>query len=236
MGQVDLRNAVPIEAAASDLGVSRSEVRRLIHDGDLHARQVADRWLVPVVELHRLGRLARPVGRPYDPASAWALLQMLDGHADELPPVRRSQLRRVLREADPHDLAARLRRRADRQLWYVHPSLVDDVLAGEHVHPSGWSRLPALDIDLVAGDDVPAEAYVAADHLDDLVEEYALAPAESVANLILHVVVDDDPIADALPSGAVVLDLLESGDPRARDAAARLWRARLLQFRGDDDH
>jgi hypothetical protein len=160
---------------------------------------------------------------------------MLNGdEPGHLSPSRRSQLRRVLREADADQLAARLRRRADRHLFHVHPALLKELLADDRIRPTGWSAVERLDIDLVSSDDVPPEGYVAGDHLPDLIDGYALADPDPTANLVLHAVVGD--LSRYLPTAAIVLDLLETGDARAGDAACRLWRHLLASAREGEIH
>ena len=77
----DLREGVAADVAAELLGRSPHEVRRLLRAGHLCAHRRAGRWFVPVSEVRRLQRLPQPVGRPFTPGSAWALLAMLSGLA-----------------------------------------------------------------------------------------------------------------------------------------------------------
>jgi len=228
---VDLRDALDVPSAAGQLGVSPSEARRLIRGDQLFARRLAGRWVVPEVELRRFASLERPVGRPLAPRSVWALLRMIgepDWRSSSLSPSRHSQIKRLLRDSDPGHLAAMARNRARRELYWVHPSLHGDVLSNAMVFPSGWSALRDLDVGLVAGGDVPIEMYIHDDDLPDLRSAFQLDPAESVANLIAHVIdagaVHDELDWDAVMRSASALDLIESGDPRARSAGHDLWR------------
>lgn len=232
---MDLRNVVDVAAAAERLGVSESEVRRLIRNHELEGRRIAGRWVVPAAELRRVAHQHRPAGRPYAPEGAWALLRLACNLEPGVSSVRRSQLRRVLRDRDPAVLAPLLRRRADRCLYWVHPMIATDLVADPRAYPSGWSAVHSHDgFDLAVGDDAPAEIYVHSGVLDDVIDRYALEPAKDVANLIVHVIrADRDPLAgfDVAPGAVVALDLIESGDPRAAAAGQRYWDGLLGRVR-----
>lgn len=232
---IDLRDALDVPAVAGRLGVSSSEARRLIRDEQLLARQVAGRWVVPDVEVRRFASLDRPVGRPLAQRSVWVLLRMIEEpgwRSSSLSPSRQSQLKRLLRDSAPGHLAAMARNRARRNLYWVHPSLEDDLLDDVRVHRSGWSALSELDVGLVAGGDVPIEMYVRADDLVDVRSAFQLEPADSVVNLIAHVIDDDvvrdDLVWERIMRPASALDLIESGDPRARNVGRELWE-RLVE-------
>jgi len=232
---VDLRDVVDVPASAERLGVSPSEARRLIRKDQLFARQVAGRWVVPEVELRRFASLERPVGRPLAQRSAWALLRMIEEpgwRSSSLSPSRHSQLKRLLRDSAPGHLAAMARNRARRDLYWVHPSLESELLADARVHPSGWSALSDLDVGLVAGGDVPIEMYIRADDLVGASHVFQLEPADAVVNLIAHVidaeVAPDELVWERVMRPASALDLIESGDPRARSVGQELW-GRLVE-------
>lgn len=232
---VDLRDAVDVPAAAGRLGVSRAEARRLIRGERLFARQLAGRWVVPEVELRRFASLDRPVGRPLAPRSVWALIRMiddLDARPEGMSPPRWSQLKRLLRDSDPQHLAAMARNRAQRRLYWIHPSLEQRLLADRRVHPSGWSALAELDVGLAVGDDVPIEMYCWEDDLAAVVQAHHLEPADAVANVVAHVISVEVPRGDVDWAEAVrpvsALDLVESGDPRARSVGLELWE-RVLE-------
>jgi hypothetical protein len=127
------------------------------------------------------------------------------------------------------------RNRARRDLYWVHPSLEGELLDDARVHPSGWSALSELDVGLVAGGDVPIEMYVQADDLVDVRNAFQLEPAYSVVNLIAHVI-DADAAHDEFDWEVVMrpasaLDLIESGDPRARSVGRDLWERLLASAR-----
>lgn len=233
---LQLREAVDAERAAARLGVPADKLRALIRSGELHAARRADRWFVPVVEVRRLEGLPRPSGRPYSPSAAWALLALLAGERPEgLTAPRLSQLRRQLREADPEELAGRLRHRARRQLVFVHPSQLALLAADPAVMRSGWRVAEQAGAALLSSDDAPVELYLAQRNLDELRSQYLIADAGEVANAVLRIVDDHItvPNIDGVAAAPVVaLDLLEAGDPRAVEAARQLFARLVKAYRG----
>ncbi|MFU8891914.1 MAG: helix-turn-helix domain-containing protein [Anaerosomatales bacterium] len=231
----DLRDSVAADVAAERLGRSPHEVRRLLRAGQVCAHRRAGRWFVPVSEVRRLQRLPQPVGRPFSPGTAWALLTMLSGDDPQaLSAPRRSQLRRHLREADGHELAARLGRRAIRSLVYAHPSMLDALAADPRVVLTGLVAAERVGARLVAAGDDEVEGYVAESEVAGLYAAYGLVDAETVANVSLHVV-DDAAQVPRLSEMAAVpvvgLDLWESGDARASEEGRRLFADALETFR-----
>jgi hypothetical protein len=231
----DLRDSVAVDVAAQRLGRSPHEVRRLVRAGQVCALRRAGRCFVPISEVRRLQRLPLPVGRPFSPGSAWALLAMLAG-ADfaGLSAPRRSQLRRHLHDAEIHELAARLGRRASRRLVYAHPSMSDALAADPRVVLTGLPAAEHAGARLVGADNGEVEGYVAESDLGGLYAAYGLMDAEVVANVVLHVVDDEVqvPRQSGMAAAPVVgLDLWESGDARASDEGQRLFAEALETFR-----
>ena len=231
----DLRDSVAADVAAARLGRSPHEVRRLLRDGQVCAHRRAGRWFVPVSEVRRLQRLPQPVGRPFSPGSAWALLTMLAGEDPAgLSAPRRSQLRRHLLDADIDELAARLARRANRRLVYAHPSMLQALAADPRVVLTGLVAAERAVASLVAADSDEVEGYVAESDIGGLYAGHGLIDAEEVANVVLRVV--DDAVKVPCRSGVaaapvVGLDLWESGDARASEEGQRLFRAAVKAFR-----
>jgi hypothetical protein len=232
----DLRDSVAADVAAERLGRSPHEVRRLLRAGQVCAHRRAGRWFVPMSEVRRLQRLPQPVGRPFSPGSAWALLAVLaDDDPAGLSAPRRSQLRRHLRDADGHELAARLGRRASRRLVYAHPSMLDALAADPRVVPTGLAAAEHAGARLVGTGNDEVEAYVAESDVAGLYTAYGLVDAETVANVVLRVVDEaaQVPRRSGLAAPPVVgLDLWESGDARASEEGQRLFTEALEAFRG----
>jgi hypothetical protein len=231
----DMRDSVAADVAAERLDRSPHELRRLLRAGQVCAHRRAGRWFVALSEVRRLQRLPQPVGRPFSPGSAWALLAMLAGDEPaDLSPPRRSQLRRHLLDADIGELAARLSRRASRRLVYAHPSMLQALAADPRVVPTGLAAAERAGARLVAAEDGDVEGYVAESDIAGLYATYGLVDADEVADVILRVV--DEAAQVPRRSGVVAppvlgLDLWESGDARASEEGRRLFAEALETFR-----
>lgn len=215
------------------LGVSDHEVRRLLAAGDLPGSRLAGRWVLPVDGVRRWKRRPRSSGRPFSPSSSWAVLRLIEGEAldDGLSASRRWQLRQHL-DHDPHDLAAKLRRRADRRSCRAHSSVLVDL--EQLLLRSGVSAVEDVGADLIVRDRV-VEGYVSERDVKQLEVEFRLRDVDDYnANVVLHVVPAeiDLPFRGHAPVGVVALDLIESGEPRAEDAGWRLWRDAVASAAG----
>lgn len=212
---------ISVASVAEALGVSLERVRQLIRGGRLDARQVSGRWLVDPASVDRLAQAQRHAGRPWAPARAWGLLALAAGRpVSWLPPAEIRRLREVLAHQQVGDVAFQLRRRADRRDWYVHPGMLEDLLAEDGVAVGGARASGRL------RDSGPVDAYVAGDVLDRLLDRYVPDQNASEPNLIVRVVSAPWPFApgerQAWPEVAAV-DLLEHGeDARARRVAHEL--------------
>lgn len=231
----DLRDSVAADVAAERLGRSPQEVRRMVRSGQLCAQRRAGRWAVPLSEVRRLERLPCPVGRPFSPRSAWAMLAMLAG--EDLPYLsapRRSQLRRHLHDADIEDLAARLARRADRKLACAHPSALSRLAADPRVVVSGLAAAERAGARLVGVDAGEVEGYVAEGEVAAVCAQHGVIDADAVANVVLRIVDDAGvvPRRQGVAAATVVgLDLWESGDALASEEGRRLFTEAIEEFR-----
>lgn len=205
------------------LGVSAERVRQLINSGRLDARRISGRWLVDPGSADRLARRERRAGRPWAPARAWGLLALAAGrNAPWLADADVRRLREVLADRGLAALAPQLQRRADRRSWYVHPGMLDDLLAEDGVvvggaGASGWLR-----------DRGPVEVYLAADLVDRLVRRYVPDVSAAEPNVIARVVNGPWPFLPGERAAwreVAAVDLLERGDDsRARRVALELLR------------
>lgn len=211
--------------AAEQLGVSASRVRALARSGELTAERFGDRWLIDRVGVEQQqGRVRRP-GRPFEPDAAWALLAVADGREPQW--VDRVQRRRIDNALNRHSidrLVGKLRRRATKQRWYVHPSLLLDLLDGPSVVRTG----PAATSDL-ASDRGPAEIYVDAESAGRLQQRVRPLTSGLEFNLVVHVVGGRWPFEPAdrrAWDSVIAVDLLDehAADPRCREVATRLAR------------
>ena len=209
--------------AATELGVSSRRVRQMLCHGTLAGQRVGRTWVVDSADLELFRHQRPPVGRPWQPASAWALLAVASGRGAALSASQRSRARRRLETGLEHFLG-RLAARAEPRRYYAHPSVVGMLVAAADVVRSGVSAANHYQLDLVAMDEF--EGYVRASVLTDLVDRLALDEHADRPNVVLRVVEDefwpfgsDEEVA---PAPVVVVDLLEAGDDRSQRAANRL--------------
>ncbi len=214
-----------VAEAAEELGVSARRVLQMLADGVLDGERVGRVWIIDPEQLHEVARLRPEVGRPWSPASAWAVLALADGGEVDLSPVDRSRARRRLALGLDH-LVGRLAARCERRWFYAHPGVLDR-LADEVVR-AGISAAPHHGADLLIGESV--EGYVRAGEIDQLVEQLRLDDQAARPNVLLRIV--DDAVwpfgSDQRYAGRSVVgvDLLESEDPRSRRAGAELLALR----------
>ncbi len=215
-----------VSEAAAELGVSPRRVRQMLADGVLVGERVGRLWVVGSEQLGQ-ARHGRPeVGRPWSAASAWAVLALADGKEPVLSPVERSRAKKRLAEG-LGSVSGRLKARADRQLFYGHPSVLDRIADVLGVVRSGVSAASVHGADLVVGEGF--EGYVRASDLDALVSQFGLDSNSARPNVLLRVVEDDawpfEPGQKSAGRSVVVMDLIESDEPRTHRAGAELLDA-----------
>lgn len=164
------------------------------------------------------------MGRPMSPSAALGLLFELSGEpARWLDRVSRWKVLHSQAAGSVELLTARAARRGERIELRAHPSDLSRIASEPAVVRGGISAASGHEIGLVAPGAI--ELYVDRRRSDALVRRYSLVPSED-PNVILHVV--DLPAAlegrEVMPLGVVIVDLLESGEPRAAAAARRAWR------------
>lgn len=209
--------------AAVRLGVVPSRVRTLAEAGQLRGRKIGRQWVFSATEIDRWAGRRRVGGRPLSKSASLGLLFELSGEsADWLDRVARWKVLHSQAAGDPDILAARSAGRAERIERRAHPSDLPRMLAEPGVVRSGISAASDHGIDLVAPGVI--EVYVDQQLAKDLIWRYSLVDSGE-ANVILHAV--DIPGVlegrDVMPMGVAIVDLLESGEPRASAAARRAW-------------
>jgi excisionase family DNA binding protein len=217
-------NAQSVATAARALGVSQRRVRQLLAAGDLPGARVGRDWIVDRDELDRWRSRRRHVGRPWKPASAWAVLALANGEEPALSPVERSRARGRLAEHGLVGLAGRLSARSDARRYYGHPAALEPLTLEPGVVRGGVSAAAEYGAGVIGGELV--EVYVAASRVAALVEKYALDGSAERPNLLLRVVGDAVwPFAAGVhvaPRPIVAVDLMDADDERARRAGRRL--------------
>lgn len=215
---------VDVDEAGRRLGVSARRVRQLLDDGRLHGSRVGRSWAIDPASVERLGDSGRPIGRPWRPASAWAVLKLAAGDEPDVSPVEHSRARRRLRQHSLVGLAERLGPRASVHRLGAHSAAIDRLAADPRVVRSGVSAAGDHDVDLV--NDGSFEGYAPKEAFDDLCERYALDPAAERPNVVVRVVDDHDwpfaPDQHVAPWPVVAVDLLEADDERSRRAGRLL--------------
>jgi excisionase family DNA binding protein len=224
---LDLGSSLTVREAAGRLGVSPLAVRQQIASGRLAAVKRGRDWLLDPQAVERMARQRPGSGRPLSPRMAWAVLLLACGEeaaARNLAGQDRywSRARAWLRDHPLQEDAARLRARAEVEQLDAHPSELKRILDRADVMMTGTS---AADTVGLLGAMSAVEVYAPAGRRGAIVEEHALMPGHGPVRvrwvpdeLWPHLLGDRDRRA---PQAAILLDLLESDEPRARREAAR---------------
>lgn len=222
---MDPVNLVSVREAADALGISPRAVRLKIASGSLPAVQNGRDWQLDERVVRSLGRQPDRAGRPLSPEMAWAVLlyasddpeagdRMLDN------PRYRSRARAWLRDHRLSDHCARLRSRARSERFDAHPSELSRLLERPDIMPSGLSSPDALGL---VGGASGVDAYGPESAREALINEHALQPGNGP--VLLRWVADPVWVrlgdARSAPRAVMLVDLMESEDPRVRREAAR---------------
>lgn len=220
-------SSLSVREAAERLGVSPLAVRRHIASGRLDAVKRGRDWWLDARGVERMARERRGGGRPLSPAMAWAVMLLASGEeaaAREVAGRDRywSRARAWLREHPLVEHAERLRARAQSEQLDAHPSELMRILGRLDVIATGVSAADAIGL---VGAAPIVEVYAPAGRRGAIVAEHALVPGPGAVlvrwvpdELWPHLLGERDRRA---PRAAVLLDLLESDEPRARREAAR---------------
>ncbi len=168
-------------------------------------------------------------GRPLADQMAWAVILFGSDEpllAEQLAARDRyvTRAKAWLRASQPlADYASRLRARANVEEFDAHPAEVDRIIGRPDVLRTGVSAGELVGLTDGRGD---AEIYAPAARRDEIVERHALDPGAGPVRLRwvsdeLWPVVQQAGDHGRAPRVAVVLDLLDSDDPRARREAAK---------------
>ena len=210
-----------VRDAAARLGIGPSRVRALAEAGQLRGRKVGRQWVFATSDIEQWARRQRVVGRPLSESASLGLLFELSGQsAAWLDRVGRWKVLHSQAAADPDLLVARSRRRAQRIERRAHPSDLPRILSEPGVVRGGISAARDHGIELVAPGAI--EIYVDRERADDLLRRYSLV-GSGEPNVIIHAVSVPGALRerDVMPLGVTIVDLLESGEPRAVAAARR---------------
>lgn len=216
-----------VREAAERLGISPIAVRQQIAAGRLPAVKRGRDWWVDARAVERMHRQPAGSGRPLSAPLAWAVLLLASGADEAADRVAgraqyRSRARSWLREHGLREHAPRLRTRAAVETFYAHPSELRRIVGRPDVLATGAS---AGDLVGLIGGAPAAEVYASARQREAIVAEHALAAG--AGQVQIRWVLDElwpllpDGGHGRAPRAAILLDLLESDEPRARREAAR---------------
>jgi len=208
------------------LGVSPRQVQHLVAAGSITpiARGVVDAQSVDLLVARR-GVSHR---RPWAPETAWAAVSVLSGgDAGWLGGPQRSRLRTRLRDIDAERLVERSRARAVVMRYRARPSakkrLRERIVATDSADELlGLAHSSAID------------GYVAANELENVVQEFGLIRDDSGDVTLRATTMPLDVVADLATSGTtlVAFDLAESLDIRERTTGLTALSHALEEYRG----
>jgi excisionase family DNA binding protein len=221
---MEIEGVLSIEEAAQRLGRSPQAVRQMAASGDLDAVRRGREWWLDERAVERRRREARGRGRALAPEVAWSVLFLASGEHEQARRVAAeahhpSRAARWLRTNELSARGSRLRGRARRESFDAHPSEFSRLLARDDVMRTGISA--AEEIGLHGGSEA-AEFYAPESARPTITDAHALEAgnggvvARWVPDALWSVIA-----AARAPRAAVLLDLLENDDPRARREADR---------------
>lgn len=217
-----------VNEAAERLGVSQAAIRQQIAAGRLSALKRGRSWWLDERAVERSARQGALPGKPLSPRMAWAIILLASGDAERAERLveRQRYVSRMRSWLDAHPLhlyAPQLRLRAQSEELGGHPSELKRLLARSDVLVTGDS---AGEVVGLVGGSPDAEGYAPALHRSAILREHALTPSSGGPIRVRWVKDDLWPHLDQdsegrAPRTAILLDLLESENPRARRGAAR---------------
>jgi hypothetical protein len=223
---MSIADSVSVGEAAQVLGVDERAVRLMASAGEIEGIKRGNAWWLDRRSVERRRRQEPGRGRPLSPAMAWTVLMLASGDRAGLPGVGAhypSRGRQWLARHSLADDAARLRARARRESFDAHPSELSRIAARNGVIRTGISAANSVG---VHGGRREIELYAPAGDRGTIVAEHALEPGEGPV-LMRWLPEEIWPAVHGVgaPRAAVLVDLLEHDDPRARrEAAAALRR------------
>jgi Helix-turn-helix domain len=216
-----------VSDAARRLGVSEQRVRAMISAGAIDAQKAGGAWWIPAESLALAVALSRRAGRPFSPESAWSLLLIASGEsAAWASPKVRWRASVALKEKGLAESFGKLGNRAVRHAFQAHPAELLRLAGRKELMLGGVSAAADYRLGLQGGDEV--EAYVSAGAIEHVAQRHGLVRG-SEANVILRAIPEEmwlvlrRPVA---PIAAVLADLAEHTDPRARRVGHE-WAVRL---------
>ena len=202
-----------VSEAADALQVNDRRVRQLIERGDLRAQRFGRQWMVRRDDVSNLRASTRVAGHPFSPANAWGVLALAEGRRPSwLSESERKRLAGILAERGIRALMPLLRRRAERETWFVHQSLLGRLMDDSRTVRTGASAAESL----ISADTL--EVYVPSIVSSDVAAEYYADTASWDGNVLVRVIDGPWPFVpgeDSVGPVVAALDLLDQpGDDR----------------------
>jgi hypothetical protein len=219
---------ISVHEAAAALEIDERAVRLMASAGEIEAVKRGNAWWLDRRSVERRRRQQPGRGRPLSAHMAWSILLLASGIPGPRDPVgkdhRPARARRWLDSHSLADHAPRLRARARRESFDAHPSELPRLAAKHYVTLTGISAAEVVGMHGGPGD---VELYAPAGRRPSILAEHALEPGDGP--VLMRWVPDELwPVVtgDIAPRAAVLVDLLEHDDPRARREAGRALRHR----------
>jgi excisionase family DNA binding protein len=216
-----LSGAMTAAEAAERLGMSERAVTQLASSGALEAAKRGNVWWIDADAVARRAREGRSAGRPLAPAVAWAVILLAsDDPRWRALSTHGHQPRRAREWLHTHELsedAFRLAHRARREVFDAHPSELSRVESRPDVMRTGISA--AAEVGLHGGQG-EVELYASEDRRELITVEHGLQARQgSILMRWVPAEIWQRVEGEVAPRVAVLLDLLEHDDPRARREA-----------------
>lgn len=226
---MNIDDPMSVREAAETLGVDERAVRLMASAGKIDAAKRGNAWWIDRRAVERRRRQQPGRGRPLSASMAWSVLLLASGHPspDELFAGKDHRAARARRWLESHSLAdhaPRLRARAHRESLAAHPSELSRLAARPDVMRTGISASDSVG---VHGGRDEVELYAQAGRRAHILTEHALEPGDGP--VLMRWVPDEiwsSVVREVAPRAAVLVDLLEHDDPRARREADRALRHR----------
>jgi excisionase family DNA binding protein len=225
---VDASTLYSVQEAAEQLNVSPITIRHHIASGHLPAVKRGGAWWLDASEVVRMGRQPPGAGRPLSDVMAWAVILRASGAPEKAARLAGrdryiSRARAWTRDHPLADHASRLRARARSERFDGHPSEVERVSTRSDVLLTGASA--GDEVGLI-GNTGEVEVYAPAHHRQTIVDGHALEPGAGAVHIRwigdeLWPAIELATTRNRAPRAAILLDLLESDDPRARREARK---------------
>jgi len=212
-GSIDGMDVITVSDAAEELGVNQRRVRQLIERGDLRAERFGRQWMVHSADVKDLRATTRVAGHPYSPTNAWGLLLLASGAQPSwLSAADTRRLSTLLAERGIRTVIPLLRRRSQRESWFIHPSLLSRLASDPRTVRAGTSAVDALVSDGFL------EIYVSGAVAQDLAMEFSADTHSRDGNVLVRVINGTWPFVPgqaSVPRLVAAVDLLDRpGDDR----------------------